>query len=134
MKPIPVFDSNYGYQFVCACNYSNTSIYHAYLLKDNNRRQALQFDTISISPIDPEHTPYHYFARTMYGQTIFTNTNFRTIKKQVLTYLKSTEGMRYLLIQLYHNVNFLKIHNYVIDRRTLERILFKTHEIDNDTL
>lgn len=133
MTRLPVFDSNYTFQYRCVSNYLYNSLYYLYISDNDDPEMLLQFDSITIGS-DPDSVTFKYYAKNIYGEILFTNTNFRVIKKQVLEYLRSTKGLRKILIRLYENVSFLETFSHIIDRNTLKNILFKSYEIDNDVV
>lgn len=135
MKRIHLLDSEYSYMYKCdpytPCTRGSSCSYYIHLAR-NNHKDTFLFDIITITSDLYDPPVDYYVAYNVYRDILFTNTNFRIIKKQVQTYLRSSTGIMKLLKQLYNNTT--SVCSRVIDRKTLGQILFKSYELDDDVL
>lgn len=136
MKRIHLLDSEYSCMYKCypytSCTCGSSCSYHIHLAR-NNHKDTFLFNIITIASNSYNPPVDYYAAYNVYRDILFTNTNFRIIKKQVQAYLiRSSTGIMKLLKQLYNNTT--SVCSSVIDRKTLGQILFKSYELDDDIL
>lgn len=132
MKPLPVFDSCYTYKYECVYDRYPRSIYYVYLIKNYpNDSFTLQINEVSIVPkMDGK-----FFSAILYNQIVlFQHTNFQIIKQMIREYLRTTQGLIYLLRQMYNDLEIMRIYSHILDRKIIKKLIYKSYEFDDDML